>query len=311
MPTESEEKQKSEKPKSEKPKSELLSSEFLKRLEQLQITSTRIFQGRQQGERRSKRRGVSIEFADYRDYVRGDDTRFIDWNLYSRLDRYFLKLFMEEQDLYFYSIIDTSKSMEYGNPAKLLYAKQVAAALSYIGLTKQDKVGISAFASNIHETFRPTRGRAQIWRMLEFLGNLKADGQTSLAQTCRNFVLKNRMRGIVVLISDFFDEEGFEGALKFFLQGNYEIFVVQILDKEEMNPEIRGHMELVDSETEDKTEITITPQLLQQYKRTLEAYCTQINTYCTQYGMNYLVTSTEVPFDEIILKYMRRRGLLR
>lgn len=297
----------------------LLDPDFLKRLEQLQLTSRRILQGRMKGERRSKRKGVSIDFADYRDYVRGDDLRFIDWNIYSRLDRLFLKLFLEEQDLYFYIVLDTSKSMEFGDPAKLFYAKQIAAALSYIGLTHQDKVGITTFAAGQREVFTPARGRAKIWQMLSFLENLQADGRTSLTQTCREFIMKNLTRGIVILISDFFDEAGFESALKYFLQGNHEVFVLHVLDRKELEPETQGHLELVDIEleklpkaqNEGRIEITITPQLLKQYRETVSAFCTQINDYCTHYGMNYLVAATDHPFDHIILRYLRQRGLLK
>ena len=290
---------------------DLLDPQFLKRLEQLQITTKRVFGGKMRGERRSKRRGVSIEFADYRDYARGDDLRFIDWNIYGRLDRFFLKLFMEEQDLFFYIILDTSKSMEFGDPTKLLYAKQIAAALAYIGLTHQDKVGITAFANGEKAVMKPTRGRPFVWRMLEFLNGLKAEGETKLATICKNFVMKNRQRGIVVMISDFLDPEGFEDSLKYFLHGNYEVFVIQVLDKQELEPDLQGHFELIDSEFDDRTEISMTPALREQYKRTVEAYCQQLRDYCTRYGMNHLVTSTEVPFDEIILKYMRQSGLLK
>ena len=290
---------------------DLLNPEFLKRLEQLQLTSRRIFRGKMRGERRSKRKGVSIEFADYRNYVRGDDLRFIDWNIFSRLDRLFLKLFMEEQDLFFYLVLDVSKSMDFGEPQKLFYGKQIAAALAYIGLTHQDKVGITAFAAGEREVMRPTRGRPHVWRMLEFLNQLKPDGGTSLGETCREFVMKNRQSGIVVLVTDFFDERGFEDALKYFLYGNYEVFVIHVMDRKELEPEIQGHLDLVDSESEENIEITITPQLLKQYKDTVQAYCTQIGDYCTQYGMNYLTTATDVPFDHIILRYLRQRGLLK
>ncbi|MBN1517940.1 DUF58 domain-containing protein [Candidatus Sumerlaeota bacterium] len=290
---------------------ELLDPQFLKKLEQLQITAKKVFGGRMRGERRSKRRGVSIEFADYRDYVRGDDLRHIDWNIYGRLDRFFLKLFMEELDLFFYIILDASKSMEFGDPQKLLYAKKVAAALAYIGLTHQDKVAISAFANGVKDEMKPARGRAYVWRMLEFLQQIEPDGQTSLGETCKNFVQKNRQRGIVVLISDFLDQNGYEDALKYFLHGNYEVFVIHVLDKEEMEPEMQGHMELIDCEFDDKAEVSVTPALLKQYRRTVEAYCTQIRDYSTRYGMTYLLSRTDLPFDELIMKYLREKGMLK
>src|SRR6201981_2507835 len=127
----------------------LLSPEFLARLEQLELVSRKIFMGRMKGERRGKRKGQSVEFADYRNYVIGDDLRFLDWNLFARLDKLFIRLFMEEEDLHFYVLIDNSMSMDFGNPTKLHYARQVAAALAFIGLVNMDRVVVEAFSNNL------------------------------------------------------------------------------------------------------------------------------------------------------------------
>src|ERR1700736_1893177 len=127
----------------------LLEPDFLARLEQLELVSRKIFIGRMKGERRSKRKGQSVEFADYRNYVVGDDLRFLDWNLYARLDRLFLRLFMEEEDLHFYVLVDNSLSMDFGTPTKLHYARQIAAALGFIGLVNLDRVVIEAFSENL------------------------------------------------------------------------------------------------------------------------------------------------------------------
>jgi uncharacterized protein (DUF58 family) len=290
---------------------DLLDPDFLRRLERLQLFSKRIFRGQMRGERRSQRKGVSIEFADYRDYVRGDDLRFIDWNIYGRLDRLFLKLFLEEQDLCFYVLLDVSRSMDWGEKNKLDYAKKAAAALAYIGLSSMDKVGLIGFSADGQEVFSPKRGRGHIWRMFEFLNELKPTGQTSLHTFCREFAMKYRQRGIVVLISDLLDPAGYDEALKFLLHGNNDVYVIHVLADEELEPTVAGHLDLVDAETEDHTEITASPQMLQVYRRTVNAYCAQLKQYAGRYGMNYLLTATSTDFEQLILTVLRTRGLVK
>src|SRR3989449_5790658 len=144
----------------------VLDPQFLARLEQLERVSRKIFLGRMKGERRSKRKGQSVEFADYRNYVSGDDLRFLDWNLYARLDRLFIRLFMEEEDLHFYLLIDNSLSMDFGTPTKLHYARQVAAALGFIGLVNLDRVVVEAFNDRLTQTMPAARGRRSVWRLM-------------------------------------------------------------------------------------------------------------------------------------------------
>src|SRR6267154_5579461 len=166
----------------ETPVKPLLDSLFLAKLEQLELVSRKIFMGRMKGERRSKRKGQSVEFADYRNYVVGDDLRFLDWNLYARLDRLFLRLFMEEEDLHFYVLIDNSLSMDFGRPSKLRYAKQVAAALGFIGLVNMDRVVIEAFNDKLTQSLPAVRGRKSLWRVLDFLQKLTPAGPSNLRE---------------------------------------------------------------------------------------------------------------------------------
>src|SRR5215467_7199026 len=156
--------------------SDLLDPEFMSRLERLDIVSRRIFAGKMKGERRSKRKGQSVEFADYRNYVVGDDLRFLDWNIYGRLDRLFIRLFQEEEDLHFYLLLDNSLSMDFGTPTKLHYAKQVAAALGFIGLVNLDRVVVEVFNDRLTQSLPPLRGRRSLWRLLDFLGTLEPGG---------------------------------------------------------------------------------------------------------------------------------------
>src|SRR5262245_57653131 len=177
----------------------LLEPEFLHRLEQLELVSRKIFLGRMKGERRSKRKGQSVEVADYRNYVIGDDLRFLDWNLYARLDRLFIRLFMEEEDLHFYVLIDNSLSMDFGTPTKLHYAKQIAAALGFIGLCNLDRVMVEAFNNRLVQTMPALRGRRSLWRMLDFLQKIESAGPSDLRQALRAFSIKCSGKGIAVL----------------------------------------------------------------------------------------------------------------
>src|SRR5579862_6367155 len=151
----------------------LLEPQFLHQLEQLELVTRKIFLGRMKGERRSKRKGQSVEFADYRNYVKGDDLRHLDWNLYARLDRLFIRLFQEEEDLHFYVLIDNSLSMDFGSPTKLHYARQVAAALAFIGLCNMDRVVIEAFNDKLTQSLPAVRGRKSLCRVLDFLQKLQ------------------------------------------------------------------------------------------------------------------------------------------
>src|SRR5437660_5310428 len=173
----------------------LLGSHFLAKLEQLELVSRKIFLGLMKGERRSKRKGQSVEFADYRNYVKGDDLRFLDWNLYARLDRLFIRLFMEEEDLHFYVLIDNSLSMDFGNPTKLHYAKQVAAALAFVGLGNMDRVVIEAFNDRLTQSLPAVRGKRSLWRVLEFLQKLAPAGTSDMKESMRTFSLKSSGKG--------------------------------------------------------------------------------------------------------------------
>jgi uncharacterized protein (DUF58 family) len=289
----------------------LLDPQFLHRLEQLELVSRKIFMGRMKGERRSKKKGQSSEFADYRNYVVGDDLRFLDWNLYARLDKLFLRLFMEEEDLHFYVLIDNSLSMDFGQPTKLHYAKQVAAALGFIGLVNLDRVVIEAFNNQLTQTLPAVRGRRSLWRLMDFLQKLEPAGSSNLAKSLRSFSLKCSGKGIVVLLTDLMDKGGYEDALRYLVTRQLDIYVIQVLSQEEIEPEIVGDLQLVDVEDEDKAEITVSGPLLKRYKQNLAAFRASIHEFCARRGVTYLFTSNQVPFERLVLSYLRQRGLVR
>jgi uncharacterized protein (DUF58 family) len=287
----------------------LLDPKFLGKLKQLTVVTKKAFMGRFKGERRSKKRGVSIEFADFRNYVHGDDPRFIDWNTYGRLEKLFLKLFVEEEDLSVQILVDASRSMR--SQGKFRYAKRLAAALSYVSLLSQDRVSIGSFSSGLEEFTRPLRGKAQAPRLLRFLDGLKADGSTSIFNAVKRHLLINRQPGLVVLISDFLDDGGYESALKALQGRQYDVFAIQVLSPAEIDPPLRGDLRLIDAETGAPMEVSITPRLLESYRAAVKTYCDGLKDFCAKRGMGYLLANSGENFEDLVLKYLRVAGLVR
>ncbi len=289
----------------------LLSPQLLAQLERLELISRKVFRGRLKGERRSKRKGQSVEFADFRNYVPGDDLRFIDWNLYARLDRLFLKLFLEEEDLHFYALVDASSSMDFGTPSKLQFAKQLAGALGFIGLCRADRVKIEALGETRRRPGPVLRGRQSLWRLIEYLDALEPGINTTLTQSVREFCLRNSGKGILVLITDLLDKNGYEAALRLLLAQQMDIYVIHVLSREELEPDIKGDLKLVDCEDSDIAEVTASRPLLDRYKRTLATFIDGAKEYCTRRGISYLMTSNDTPVEQLVANYLRKRGLVR
>lgn len=289
----------------------LLAPEFLRRLETLELVSRKIRAGRMKGDRLSKRKGRGSEFADFRPYCVGDDLRFLDWNLYGRLDKLFLRLFLEEEDLHVHLVIDTSESMTFGRPSKLRYAKQLAAALGFVGLVNLDRVAISTIGGATAVGSPQYRGRASLWRMVRFLDSLPIGGVGSFSRSLRNFSLRTTGRGVVIVMSDFLDKDGYEEGFRYLLARNLDVYAIQILDVEEIEPKFVGDLKLTDVEDGDEAEVTISAPLLARYRETLEAFRGGLARFCNRRGMSYLFTSNQVPFERLVLNYLRTRGLLR
>jgi uncharacterized protein (DUF58 family) len=286
----------------------LLSPDFLRRLEGLELVSKKIRAGRMKGERLSRRKGRGSEFADYRPYTAGDDLRFLDWNLFGRLDRLFLRLFLEDEDLHVHLLIDASRSMDFGAPTKLRYAKQVAAALGFVGLVNTDRVTIEVVGGPRSPVFR---GRPSLWRMVRFLDGIGPADGGDLNKGLRSFSLRATGRGVAVVLSDFLDKGGYEDGLRFLAARNLDVYAVQVLAEEEIDPPYVGDLKLTDAEDGDEAEVTISAPLLERYRATLAAYRAELHGFCTRRGMAYLFTSNRVPFERLVLGYLRSRGLLR
>jgi uncharacterized protein (DUF58 family) len=291
--------------------STLLSPELLARLEKMELVSRKIFRGRMKGERRSPRKGQSVEFADFRNYVPGDDLRFVDWNTYARLERLFLKMFLEEEDLHFYALIDASSSMDFGEPTKLKFAARLAAALGFVGLVRGDRVKIETVGESARESAPAFRGRRSLWRMLDHLGQIQPGQTGSLAEGVKSFCLRNSGKGIVVLISDLMDKAGYESALRYLMSREMDVYVVHVLSPEELDPDIQGDLRLVDCEDGDVAEITVTGPLMKRYKQTLAGFIESAREFCTRRGMTYLLARSEVPVEQLVTGYLATRGLVR
>lgn len=291
-------------------KNSLLSPDFLARIDQLAFVSRKIFAGKMRGDRLTKRRGQSAEFADFRNYVVGDDLRFLDWNIYARLERLFIKLFLQEEDLHVSILLDISKSMEWGTPDKGLYTRQVAAALAYIGLINFDRVSIYTYSDGLQYELAGIRGRRWMFKVMEFLNQVEYSGPGDLQRTGKQFATRHPQPGIVVLLSDFLDKGGVEPGLRYLLGRKYDLYLLQTLSPEEIEPPLAGDLRLTDVEDDDMAEVTVSRALLEKYKQTLHAYCQSIKDYCARRNVTYLFTSTQVPFDQIVLSYFRQRGLV-
>jgi uncharacterized protein (DUF58 family) len=292
-------------------RTQLFDERFLKTLEHLHMVARKVFAGNLRAERRTRKVGSGIEFADHRTYSRGDDFRYIDWNLYGRLDRLLLRVFEEEEDLHIYILVDVSDSMAIGTPPKLHYAMQVGAALSYVGLANLDRVSIIPFSDRLIDRLPPSRGKNRIFRVFEFLRSVELGGQTQLAECMKQFVAQNKRRGLAVIISDFYDPDGFEQGINTLRYNKFEPFVLQVYDQKEANPSLHGDLTLVDCETGDTREVTVSRALLEAYKREHEKYCGELEQFCTSRAMPFFRTHTALPFDELVLKIFRAGGFLR
>lgn len=285
--------------------------DFLKRLEYLYVVSRKILAGHQQAKRQTRVVGSGIEFADHRAYSHGDDFRGLDWKIFARTERLFLRLFEEEEDLYIYFLIDCSKSMQLGSPNKLDYARQVAAALGYIGLSNLDRVSIIPFSSKLDGRLPPSRGKAQIFKIIDFLDKIEAGQHTSLEAALKTFVAQNKRRGMAVVLSDFYDPRGFEEGINYLRYFKFDPVIVHIFDERELNPTVRGELQMVDCETGDVREVTVTPELVREYREVFEAFGRELEDFCTRKQVLYFRVPIQEAFDDLVLRVFRAGGFVK
>jgi len=285
------------------------SADFLAQLERLSLLSRRTFRGSVKGERRSPRRGHSVEFADYRAYGVGDDLRYVDWNIYGRLDRLHVKLFVDEEDLCLHLLVDASASMDFGTPSKLDYALRVAAALGFVGLVSHERVGLGILRERVSEGWPPTRGRNQVVALLDFLADVRPAGATRLTDALSDYALRAREPGLAVLVSDLLDPQGFEAGIRALLERRFDVHVVQVLEPSELNPELAGDLRLHDAETGETRDVTVDAETLSGYRERLARFLERVESFCRSHEVGYHRVSTETPVEEFVVAQLRGRVL--
>jgi uncharacterized protein (DUF58 family) len=293
------------------PREELFDDDFQRKLEMLAMVSRRVFAGRMRAERRTKKKGSGVEFADHRNYVEGDDFRYVDWNVYQRFGKLLVRLYEEEEDLSIYLIVDCSSSMAFGDGRKFDHARRLCAGLAYVGLANLDRVTIVGVSDGEVVRMAPTRGKGRIFKVLNFLRDLDSSGTTELAETLRIFVAQHKRRGLAVLISDLYDPAGFEGGINMLRFNKFEPFVLHIVDPGEARPDLKGDVRIYDCETGDERELTVTASILEKVHQAWEQYAQSIERFCAKRQVPYFAASVSVPFEELILQVFRRGGFLR
>jgi uncharacterized protein (DUF58 family) len=288
----------------------LLSAKLLRQLEQFQLLAQRRAKSSARGERRSRSRGQSVEFADYRTYVAGDDFRYLDWNLYGRLERLFVKLYEEERELPVRIFLDASESMTFGQPRKFDFARQVAAAVGYVALCGFDRVSVIAFPdlpeqSAVRGALRSVRGRKSALEFFRNITQLGAGGGVNLNEALRRAALEARQAGVAVVLSDFLDPAGYEKGLEALVGRGFQVNAVQILSPEELNPSTYGDLKLVDAETGSIQEVTFGKYRLKSYQQTVQNFCQRLREFCQRRGIRFFTASSGTPLEQLLLQQLR------
>lgn len=285
--------------------------DFIRRLEHLALATRAPVSGHLRGAHRSRRTGTGMVFSDYRPYVAGDDLRNLDWGIWMRLDRLVLRLFEEEADLPVYLLVDSSASMGFGSPSKFDFARRAAAALAWLALVNHDRVTTVAWNRTVARELPVRRGRAAVWPLMRFLEELEPSGGTSLEASLRACFGARRPRGMVVLLSDFMDEAGFEGAAEWLGRFGHEVFALQVLSPAELDPGLPDEVVIEDAEGGGTDEVRVTPALLSAYREALAAHGAGLEAACRRRGWTWMRARSDAAFDEVLLRALREEGVLR
>lgn len=288
----------------------LFPPDFLTKLEYLSIMSKRVFRGSLLAQRRTMQLGSGIEFSDHREYATGDDLRYLDWNVYARHGDLLLKRFQEEQDLHVYLMVDCSRSMGFGDPPKFDLARQLTAALAYIALADLDRIAVVAYANDIISEFPVTRGKARILALMKYLESLATVGtDTNLSKAVQGLLHRGTRNGLVVVLSDLFDQNGFARGFDQLRSRRFEAHVLQLHDPKEADPKLLGDAELEDVENGSIRMVTINERMLRRYKQLFTDHQTSVRDYCRRYGLSCTQSPSIVPFDELVMTMMRSAAI--
>ncbi len=287
----------------------------LRKLEQLSLVAENVRAGMMKGERRSRKRGSSVEFADYRDYAPGDDLRRLDWNVYARLERPFIKLLEEEEDLAVHLLLDCSGSMDWPTDAgplnKFQYARRLVAALTVIALATGDQMRLAVLDADRDQKWGPFRGRGNNIRVMQLLETVRAEGVTDLNRALRQYSLRALRAGLAIIVSDLLSPNGFLEGLSALQGRGYEVVLIQLLSPDEMQPSLAGDLKLVDVETGDDAEVTLDSATIDLYQRRLHTWQQETAAYCTRRGIHFIPVVTDLPWQTLVMQTLRVQGLVR
>ncbi|MEP7292915.1 MAG: DUF58 domain-containing protein [Chloroflexota bacterium] len=298
------------------PDQPLFDEKTRRKLEQLMLVASSVRAGAIKGERRSTKRGTSIEFADYRNYTPGDDLRRLDWNIYARLDRPLTKLYEDEEDLAVHLLLDTSASMEWGGETdpeqhKFNYARRLVAGLGYVSLTTNDRLIIAALTGSGIQQFGPARGRGYGVRLLSFVNDLKPRGVIDLNASLRDYAHRATRPGLVLVVSDMFSPSGYMDGVNALLGKGCEVGIIHVLAPEEIEPPLAGDLRLIDVETGAAQEVSIDGGMRELYIERVQAWREGIRADCVKRGVHYLPIETSYAWEKIILYDLRRLGVVK
>jgi uncharacterized protein (DUF58 family) len=304
----------------------LFDEKTLRKLERLTLVASRVRAGVMKGERRSTKRGTSIEFADYRNYTRGDDLRRVDWNIFARLERPFIKLLEEEEDLAVHVLVDASESMNWpkdgsvetdeanperiNNQNKFRFSQRIVAGLGHISLGSGDQLTVTALSSP-NLVWGPFRGRGHTLSLLDFVGKLKTGGPTDLNTSLKSYALRGPRPGLALVVSDLLSPAGYQDGVSALQQRGFEVGLIHVLSKDEVEPQLAGDLQLVDVETNTPQDVSVDAAMYDMYIRRLLAWRDEISAYCVRRGVHYATVETSTPWEELILYELRRLGVVR
>jgi uncharacterized protein (DUF58 family) len=283
----------------------LIDPHLLTQLEQVAFVSRRTFRGRVKGDRKSPHKGSSAEFSDYRPYEVGDDLRYVDWNIFGRLDRLYLKLFVDEEDFCVHLLVDGSASMDYGDPNKFQYARQLAAALAFVGLVNHERVGVAVLRDRVNEGRSPSRGRAQFLPLMEFLSSITPNGRTALNVSLKQYSRQAKESGLAILISDLLDPQSYETGLSALREKKYDLHLIHLLSPQEMSPEGGGDVRLVDAESGEIQELTLDAEALRHYHQKLQTFLDHAEQHCLASEISYHRVVTDTPLEDLMLRKLK------
>jgi uncharacterized protein (DUF58 family) len=292
----------------------LFDESTLRKLNQLTLVASRVRAGAIKGERRSSRRGSSVEFADYRDYTPGDDLRRLDWNIYARLEKPFIKLLEEEEDLAVHILLDGSLSMNWGTDEehKFNYARRLAAGLGSIALSSGDLLTIGYLqGGQVTAEFGPTRGGVAMPRLFRFLEALEPARQTDLNKSMQQYSIKPRRAGLVILISDLLTATGFSSGMRSLLGRGSEAALIHVLSPDELEPPFAGDLQFIDMETAQVQDVSLDGGLRRQYWARVQSWIQSTQDDCRKQNIRYLNLTTDKPWDQALLLEMRHAGVVK